>query len=397
MKNRWNDAEARAFIESDNPLDLRIYTTRLLGQEPSLVLHGGGNTSVKTTLKNLFGEVVEVLYVKGSGQNLATITADGFAPVRLDVLRKLIQFEQLSDATIVREQRAALPDPSAPDPSIETILHAIIPFTFIDHTHADVIVTLTSTPNGEAYIREIYGERLLHIPYVKPGFLLARAIYEKIRDLSESDWSRLDGIILWNHGIFTFAQDAKTAYSQMIKLVTAAEDFLKAKGIFEKIALSAAQEDLPALSFLRKTVSEAAGKAMLAKLNATPEAAGFSALPDVDDIATRGLLTPDHVSRIKRIPMIVHEGDDIRETVTAFSVAYQSYFLRQSDGTQTMLDPAPRWAIWQNHGSVVFGENMRAITIAHDITRQTMQAIQWAEALGGWQVLSEKDIFEIEY
>ncbi|MBF0240190.1 MAG: class II aldolase/adducin family protein [SAR324 cluster bacterium] len=225
MKNLWN-AEEAAKIGQD-ALQMRVYTSRLLGKESALVLHGGGNTSVKSTVTNLFGETEEVLFVKGSGWDLATIEAAGFAPVKQETLLKMAKLESLTDSQMVTSQRAAMLDSYAPNPSVEAILHAIIPFKFVDHTHADAVVAVTNTPHGEDHIRKIYGNRVLIVPYVMPGFVLARKIYEMTRNL---DWSQLDGIILMNHGVFTFNDDAKASYDMMIQLVSEAESYLEKKG-----------------------------------------------------------------------------------------------------------------------------------------------------------------------
>src|SRR5262245_47602911 len=178
MHSRWNDADA---ARSASPLELRVYTSRLLGQEPSLVLHGGGNTSVKTTNANLFGDAEEILYIKGSGWDLATIEAAGFAPVKLDALKRMAELQALSDSEMVRAQRAEMTNPSAPTPSVEAILHAIIPFAYVDHTHADAVVAISNTPDGERRIRGVYGDTVLVVPYVMPGFILARKVRELTR------------------------------------------------------------------------------------------------------------------------------------------------------------------------------------------------------------------------
>ncbi|MBW1825204.1 MAG: class II aldolase/adducin family protein, partial [Deltaproteobacteria bacterium] len=168
MKSLWNDNEAKTF--ADDPLQLRVYTSRLLGQEPELVLHGGGNTSLKANVKNLFGDKEEILFVKGSGFDLATIQVNEFAPVRLEVLIRMVTLDRLIDTDMVRLQRSAMTDPTAPNPSIEAILHANIPFKYVDHTHADAIVTITNNEKGESLIRKIYKDRVLIVPYIKPGF-----------------------------------------------------------------------------------------------------------------------------------------------------------------------------------------------------------------------------------
>lgn len=392
MKNLWNEQEAQSF--SENALQMRVYTSRLLGRDPALVMHGGGNTSVKDSVTNLFGETEEVLFVKGSGWDLATIEAEGFSPVKLDILLKLAEIAELSDSVIVREQRSALTNPTAPNPSVEAILHAVIPFKFVDHTHADALVALTNTPDGEAIIDEVYGQRVLVIPYVMPGFTLARKVYEMTQGI---DWDAIEGIILMNHGIFTFSDSARASYDKMIELVSMAEYYLREKGALEAIAESTPAEniDLLKLSELRQIVSQHAGKAMLAQLNASSTAHGFASLPNMPEIAQRGLLTPDHVIRIKRIPALIR--DSVSDNIQKFVDDYIEYFTEHCSPDQTMLDPAPRWAVWQNVGLVTFADSVKVIKIANDLTEHTIQAIQWAEHLSQWQPLPEDKIFELEY
>jgi len=364
-----------------------------LGHEPDLVLHGGGNTSVKTTATNLFGEDEELLYVKGSGGDLATIEAANFSPVRRDTLLKMAELEKLSDAEMVRVQRSAMSDPYAPNPSVEAILHAIIPFRFVDHTHADAVVAITNTLDGEQKVRDIYGERILIVPYVMPGFALARKVYEMTRD---ADWSSYDGMILLNHGVFTFADDARKSYERMIGIVTQAEEYLAEKDALHVVASDGSSKpDLLTLIKLRQTVSAARSAPVLAVLDDGPEARGFSNLPNVSDIATRGCLTPDHIIRTKRMPLLV-EGDP-EAAVADYARSYRSYFERWNDGNLTPLDPAPRWAVWSGHGAVALGATTREAGIITDIASHTMRAIQWAEALGGWEALPEEDLFEMEY
>ncbi len=407
MNSQWNDSTAAQF--ANDPLALRVYTSRLLGGDPALVLHGGGNTSVKATTTDLFGDPVDVLYVKGSGWDLATIEATGFAPVRLDVLRRMAGLEQLSDSNMVQGQRAALLDPNAPTPSVEAILHAIIPFRFVDHTHSDAIVTLTNTPDGADRSREVLGPNVLIVPYVMPGFVLAKTVYEMTRDFSDADWAELDGILLLNHGLFTFSDDARTSYEQHLALVTRAEEHLAA--VAGDAVRRAKEEaiDLHQLAHLRKVVSEARGLPIYAILDKRPEIAGFAKRDDASDLGTRGLLTPDHVIRTKRTPLIVPSsveyGDiemgDAEASVQAYVDAYCDYFERHaanfSGGDLTMLDPAPRWAIWPGYGAVIFGHTLKEVRISRDVIEHTLAAAQRAEALGGWAVLGEQEIFDIEY
>ena len=222
MKSLWDEKEFTSCGE--HPLDQRVYTTRLIGRESDLVLHSGGNTSVKTEVRTVTGETEEVLFVTGSGANLESIDRTGFCPVRLESLRKLAELDELSDPDMVGLMRSATTDASAPDPSVEAILHAIIPFKYVDHTHADAVVTVTNTDKGTERIGQIYGDRMFIVPYVMPGFQLAKEIFEMTRDIN---WEQVEGMILLNHGVITFGNDATTAYMRMIQIVTVAEDYLE--------------------------------------------------------------------------------------------------------------------------------------------------------------------------
>ncbi|MBF0352478.1 MAG: bifunctional aldolase/short-chain dehydrogenase [SAR324 cluster bacterium] len=393
MKNLWN-AEEAANVGQD-ALQMRVYTSRLLGKESALVLHGGGNTSVKSTVTNLFGETEEVLFVKGSGWDLATIEAAGFAPVKQETLLKMAKLESLTDLQMVTSQRAAMLDPYAPNPSVEAILHAIIPFKFVDHTHADAVVAVTNTPHGEDHIRKIYGNRVLLVPYVMPGFVLARKIYEMTRDL---DWSQLDGIILMNHGVFTFNDDAKASYDMMIQLVSEAESYLEKNGALNRPVKKNPDQPVSTqvIAQLRHQLSNIAGYPVVVHCDTSPEACGFASRNDVEALATRGPLTPDHVIRTKRIPLILRE-DSVEQCVEAYKREYFAYFERNRTPEQRCLPPIPCWAVWPGKGILTFGQTIKETLIIEDIVHHTIDAVQWAEGLEQWQALPERDIFEVEY
>lgn len=389
MNSLWNDKNAKAC--GNDPLKLRVYTSRLLGAETSLVLHGGGNTSVKATVKDFFGDSQEVLYIKGSGWDLATIEEAGFAAVQLAVLKRMAQLPRLSDSDMVRQQKAAMLDPNAPAPSVEAILHAIIPYKFVDHSHADAVVAISNTPNGKDRIRDVYGQDVAIVPYVMPGFVLARYVYELTKAL---DWKTCKGIVLLNHGLFTFADEAKVSYENHIALVTRAENYIKK----QKVKIASAKPralNLTELARVRHAVSLAQKAAVIAHLNTDAKHAGFSNLPNAAAIATRGTLTPDHVIRTKPVPVILK--DDTVADVQAFAKDYKAYFDKHTDGKLQCLDPAPRWAVWPGQGTVTFGRSLKETQITADIVEHTIEAIQCAEAMGGWKVLSAKDIFQMEY
>jgi len=391
MLSLWSDEVAAAFANDD--LAMRVYTSRLLGSNEDLVLHGGGNTSVKATAQDFFGNDIEVLYVKGSGWDLKTIENPGFPAVRLKETRMLAELDTLSDLDMTRQLRALTLDPSSPSPSVEAILHAILPAKFIDHTHTDAIVTLSNNPQGESILAEIFPDCLI-LPYTMPGFILSRQVNEAIK---RSDPGLFRGIILMHHGVFTYHEEAKIAYENMIELVTRAEDYIVSHSTTKPQAVRHPIELLD-LARIRKAVSEARGKPQLAMLDQSPEAQGFSSLSDVADIATRGPLTPDHVIRTKRIPVIISAkpSSGVPE-VEAFGEDYKAYYEAHYHSGLRMLDPAPRVGIWCEAGSIAFGSSEKECNIISDIARHTRWAIRTGEALGGWEALPQKDIFELEY
>ena len=387
MKSLWDNKEAQNY---KTDLDLRVYTSRLLGRDSSLVLHGGGNTSVKSTATNLFGDREEILYVKGSGWDLATIEAEGFAPVKMEMLLKMAELQELSDIDMVKYQRLAMTNPSAPNPSVEAILHAIIPFKFVDHTHTDAVVTITNTDNGEKRLKELYGDSVLVIPYIMPGFVLAKLVYEMTKGI---DWSKLEGMVLLNHGLFTFSDDAKESYEKTIELVDRAETYLKANGAQLHVEKSSANIEPLTLAKIRKEVSNLKGKATISIFNDSDLALHFSK-QNIDKIAIQGPLTPDHVIRTKRVPSIL--GDDFKSDLANYVKSYRDYF-EANKKDETMLNPAPNFAILRGRGALSFGENAKEANIIKDINEHTYEAILKAEKLGGYKALSAANIFEVEY
>ncbi len=406
MRSLWNDADAKPF--ANDPLALRVYTSRLIGQDSSLVLHGGGNTSVKAKATDLFGDSHDAIYVKGSGGDLATIELAGFAPLRIDLVRRMAEMQTLTDSRMVDMLRAALIDPNAPTPSVEAILHAVIPYAFVDHTHADAVVTITNTPKGVERIGEIYGNRIFIVPYVMPGFILAKEVYDMTKDI---DWGEVEGIILLNHGVFTFGDDARTSYERMIQVVTEAEDYLDQhaplpepdpdddvarrewRGGTGEATNSA--DDLKRLAHIRRVVSKAAGAPMIASFDASPLHVAFSSRSDVGKIASRGPLTPDHVIRTKRAAFVA--DGDLDAGVERYAKEYRKYVERNQEGAVTPLDPAPRWVVWPGRGTIAFGRTLDGAMIAKDIVAHTVPAIARAEILGGGKALPDDDIFDVEY
>ena len=352
MRNLWNSKEAKLFSKSK--LQHRVYSSRLLGRDHELVLHGGGNTSVKGQYKTIFGDKIETLYIKGSGWDLVSIEEDGFAPVDLSHLLRLSELDELSDSQMVVQQRLATLRPSAPSPSVEAILHALIPFTFVDHTHADAVLSITNTPNGRKKINEIYGDDILIIPYVMPGFILAKKIATMTKNI---DWDKMRGMILMNHGVFSFGDDAKQSYDRMIQIVTKAEDYLKSAKVFRKYHNSNSKADLLALARIRKKASLLAGKPYIALLNDSTEAVGFSKMKAAKNLSLKGTLTPDHVIRTKPFAWVIK--DNLDRSAKEFENRYTRYFEKNKKKGITKLDNGPKWALWPGYGTVCFGSSKK--------------------------------------
>ncbi len=394
MQNRWNQQEADRWAQ-DPELGLRVYSSRLLGQEEDLVLHGGGNTSVKGSRRDIFGNTQRVLYVKGSGWDLRTIEAAGFPAVDLDYLLRLGNLPELSDGEMMRQLRLALLDPAAPTPSVEAILHALIPHRVVDHSHADAVVAVSNTPGGEDRLREIYGERVLILPYVMPGFVLARQVAEATRDL---DWQSLQGIILMHHGIFTFAEDERESYRAMIDLVTEAERYLESRGATATATARSVvpgSEDLVTLSRLRRQASNLLGAPALVNWDCGESAVGFAGLAGVEELVTRGPLTPDHTIHTKAFAALFDV--DPSAGLEEFAGRYQAYFDRYAGPDHQRLDCMPRFGVWKDRGLLHFAPGLKRLRVVRDITRHTVRAIQWGEALDGWQALPGRDLFDVEY
>jgi rhamnose utilization protein RhaD (predicted bifunctional aldolase and dehydrogenase)/NAD(P)-dependent dehydrogenase (short-subunit alcohol dehydrogenase family) len=359
----------------------------LLGRDPSLVLHGGGNTSVKLREKNVFGEDEELLYVKGSGWDLVTIEAAGFAPCRMPYLLRLAQLDELSDAQMIDELRGCMTRPAAPTPSVEAILHALLPHAYVDHTHADALLSITNTPGGEARIREIYGDRVVVIPYVMPGFKLARVCAQRF---PKEAHARTVGMLLMSHGLFTFGATAKASYDLMIDLVTLAEQYLAKHHAWavEPAAGPAPTRPLRReIATLRREVSQLANGPVILTTDA---GATFARRADVAAISQQGPATPDHVIRTKRVPLV---GRD----VNGYAQAYRDYFAAHAHGTLAMLDPAPRVILDAELGLCTVGRTGKDAAIAADIYRHTVEIILRATALDKWQALPASDIFDVEY
>lgn len=390
MQSHWSDGEAAGFR---GDLAQRVYTSRLLGRDKSLVLHGGGNTSVKIRERNLLGEEEDILYVKGSGWDLEFIEEAGFSPVRMPHLLRLAQLDALTDPQMVNELVTHLTRASAPAPSVETILHALLPHKYVDHTHSDAVLAVTNTADGERRIREIYGDRVVVIPYVMPGFDLAKLCAQLF---PQQAGPRTTGMVLLNHGIFSFGATARESYERMIELVDMAERYLAKHGAWQ-LPAAKVQTTPPvppaAVAQLRKDISLEAGSPMIVATISTAKTLAYAQRADIATISQQGPVTPDHVIRTKRLPML---GRDVKR----YAESYRSYFAEiepRAKERKTMLDTAPRAVIDQEFGLCTAGRTVKDAAIVADLYDHTIDVTQRATLLGGYQALPARDIFDVEY
>lgn len=417
MKSRWSDADFKSVVDAyvakgvNRDLAIRTYTTRLLGMDPELVLHGGGNTSVKTVFTDRDGSEVPVLCVKGSGWDMGTIEPQGLPAVRLKPLCDMVAFDELSDDDMVMLQRRLLMDPNAPNPSVEAILHGLLPFKHIDHTHANAIVSLTNQPHGEDLVREIFPD-LIVVPYVMPGFVLAKAC-----DAAFAAQPKGDGMILLKHGIFTWSEDPREAYEDMIAKIDAAEKRL-ARGKAhpfsaapQPAAIASAAEIAPILrgAIAIDTGIEAMPKRFVLEHRATPAVMEFVNAENLASLVRRGNATPEHVLHIKRFGLALPApqagrldewADAVRAAIAAYQDEYRAYFERNNarvGGIKKMLDPMPRAFYVPGVGIFAAGPTRKQSVVAADVIEATIDVITKAEGIDSFEALSEADLFDIEY
>lgn len=416
MKSRYTETgAAEAIIEyADQPgcnedVALRVYTSRLLGSDGALVLHGGGNTSVKTQLRDDTGALVDVLCVKGSGWDLDTLEPRGLPAVRLSSLAQLRARETLSDEEMVNAQRTRLLDASAPNPSVETLLHAFLPAKFVDHSHADAVLALANQPNSEALCREVFGDTLAIVPYVMPGFALAKLAAQVAETHPVAE-----GLVLLNHGLFTFGESARESYERHIAAVDRAERFIATRvaALGDNVARKVPKPlDYAWLApILRGELSGpgAAPRYVLTR-RSSPTIASLLSRADLEDLATRGVPTPDHVIRTKNAPLVLRLSADmdeaavracVRVALDEYRAQYRDYVARESAQKRRSvqaLDADPRVLLIPGVGVVTAGKTPAAASIAADLYEHTAATLENAEALGRYEPLPAGDIFDMEY
>ena len=385
MEDRENDG----VVDS---LEQLVEVSRVLGSDARLVLHGGGNTSVKTTRRDVTGSEIPVLWVKGSGHDLATIGAEGFAALRLERLRDLLPPTRIGDIALLNELRCARLDADAPDPSVETLVHALVPHTAVLHSHADAILSLTNTEDGEKRVREVYGDSVVVVHYAMPGPDLAAAC--ALAWEAESHPGTV-GLVVLRHGVFALGDSPREALAHHDWLIAAAEVYLDehASTMADTALMPLPDVDPVELATFRAELSALAGKPVTVRRSTDDEVARFVRDPELLAATSHGPLTPDHVIWTKRTPLV---GTDLSN----YARGYRTYFAdheHQREVPLTMLDPAPRVVLDERLGMLTVGRNAREAGVAEDIYRHTMTGIATSENLGGYRPATAGHVFDLEY
>ncbi len=417
MDSCWSENKATAFVEKYTSrgiavdVALRVYSSRLLGSDPQLVLHGGGNVSVKTRMPDVLGESQEVICVKGSGWDMASIEPAGLPAVRLKPIRAAANLDKLSDEDMVNLQRCSLLDSSAPNPSVETLLHAFLPHKFVDHTHADAVLALTDQPDGYSICSELYQEEVSLVPYIMPGFTLSKKALEVY---TANDQCK--ALVLLKHGIFTFGETAEESYERMIELVSLAESRVtRGKGkTFKSVsvpkALAPPRAIAPilrgrcaALNFQRN------GQHSIATFRTNDAIQAYVNGSELERYSQSGPVTPDHVIRTKPKPLILPppKAEQLSEWVSvldeglgSYAGEYRAYFDRHNGNLEhpkTALDPMPRVVLVRGLGLFALGSSYKAAEITADLAETTINVISDSECVGKFESITESEIFEIEY
>jgi len=405
MKNNWNIKESKKYINSykkkkiNSDLALRIYTTHLLGNNSNLVLHGGGNTSVKTQSKNIQGKKIDIIYIKGSGWDMSNLNENGMPGLELKPLRDLLSIKKLSDSDMVNYLRKNLLNNKSPNPSVETLLHAFLPHKFIDHTHSTAILSIVNQKNSLKICKKVFGKKIGIVKYIMPGFNLAincHKIYNQNKNI--------EALILLNHGIFTFGNSAKESYSRMIKYVNRAENYIninKKNKIDKLIKKNNKKIDIINLSLkVRNTIFNLTNEKWVVNFYSSKKLIQLTKSKLFLHSIIKGPVTPDHVIRIKPNPMIYNNNISSIETqIKKYSQKYSQYFKKFNKLIKGSIqtDPLPRVIILPNIGIFLLGKNFKETQIIKDIFISACESIDGTNKIGVYKSIPKDEIFKMEY
>ncbi|WP_085522997.1 bifunctional aldolase/short-chain dehydrogenase [Tuberibacillus sp. Marseille-P3662] len=406
VENRWSDTN----INYENDLDQLVYRSNLLGSDRSVANWGGGNTSMKTTETDFRGRDIDVMWVKGSGSDLATMKAKNFTGLNLEDIRPLLEREDMSDEDMVEYLSHCMIDAKHPRSSIETLLHAFLPFKHVDHTHPDAIISICCSDNGKDIAKEIYGNRFVWVPYIRPGFSLSKMIADGVKNNPNAEL-----VLMEKHGLVTWGDTSKESYDKTISIIQEAEDYIDKQAKNHTLFGGARYSALPAderkdvlaqvLPVIRGEVSQY--KPMLATYDDSEETLTFVNSYDAPELSQVGAACPDHLVHTKRVPLYVdwdptsQSVDDLLERlksgIASFEKDYQAYFERNKSQDDTMSEPVPRVILIPGIGMVNTGKSWSAANVSESLYHRAISVMKGATVLGNFVSLNEAESFAVEY
>ena len=403
MKSLWNNKIALQYVSEykkkniSKDLALRIYTTHLLGKNPKLVLHGGGNSSVKSIGKNLYKKNVNLIYVKGSGWDMSNLNELGMPGLELNPLLETVKLNKLNDNDMVNLLRSNLINANSPNPSVETLLHAYLPFKFVDHTHSNAFLSILNQPNSQALIKKIFGNKVGIVPYIMPGFSLAK---ECLKIFKKDE--KVQGLALINHGIFTFGDSAKQSYERMINFVSDVENYISKNKVKLKTHTNKSKINMSDFMLsVRKSFSTYSNHKWILKFHNNNDDQVIASTQNLNNLINKGPVTPDHVIRIKSKILFISKNkfQKIDEEIKKYCQSYKKYYLKNKTFVHncTITDPLPRIIILEGIGILSLGKKLKDQKISYDIFRSMASSVFDAERIGKFKSIIEKDIFKMEY
>ena len=403
MKSLWNNKIALQYVSEykkkniSKDLALRIYTTHLLGKNPKLVLHGGGNSSVKSIGKNLYKKNVNLIYVKGSGWDMSNLNELGMPGLELNPLLETVKLNKLNDKDMVNLLRSNLINANSPNPSVETLLHAYLPFKFVDHTHSNAFLSILNQPNSQALIKKIFGNKVGIVPYIMPGFSLAK---ECLKIFKKDE--KVQGLALINHGIFTFGDSAKQSYERMINFVSDVENYISKNKVKLKTHTNKSKINMSDFMLsVRKSFSTYSNHKWILKFHNNNDDQVIASTQNLNNLINKGPVTPDHVIRIKSKILFISKNkfQKIDEEIKKYCQSYKKYYLKNKTFVHncTITDPLPRIIILEGIGILSLGKKLKDQKISYDIFRSMASSVFDAERIGKFKSIIEKDIFKMEY
>ncbi|MDK8640926.1 bifunctional aldolase/short-chain dehydrogenase [Niallia taxi] len=407
VKSLWQEEQAAKLAQG---LDELVYRSNLIGTDRAVCNWGGGNTSMKTTVKDFRGRDVEVMWVKGSGSDLATMKAHNFTGLNLDDIRPLLEKAEMPDEEMVEYLSHCMIDSKHPRASIETLLHAFLPFKHVDHTHPDAIISLCCADNGKQIAEEIYGNRFVWVPYIRPGFTLSKMIAEGVKNNPNAEL-----VLMEKHGLVVWGDTAKESYEKTIAIINEAESYINRKietnqvfggAKYEALSNADAEEILAAIMpIIRGAVSEE--KKMLLTYDRGEDVLEFVNSHDVKSLSQVGAACPDHLVHTKMVPLYVEWDpstkdigllkEEVKKGIAAFKQAYIAYFDRNKNEGDQIFETAPRVILIPGIGMINTGKNVAMSKVSGALYHRAIAVMKGATALGEFVSLNENESFNVEY